>query len=295
MIASPLVSTEWLASRLGDPGTQTVDATLLPVDASWHMPDSKRNAAKEFAQAHIPGAVFFDIDENSHKASQLPHTLQRLDKFQAIAGKLGISNDTTLVIYDDSDVRSAARVWWNFRVMGHRDVYVLDGGLQKWRAEGRMLTDVPTEVTPTTFKATFQPEIMRSADDILMLLQADGKTGEQILDARAAARFEGSAPEPRPGLRAGHIPGARNLPFSTLFDEDNTLLSGDALRARFIAAGVDLDRPIITSCGSGITACVLKLALASLGKQDVAIYDGSWSEWGGDISLPIETGPAEAI
>lgn len=295
MMASPLVSTEWLASRLGDPGTQTVDATLLPVDASWHMPDSKRDAAEEFAKAHIPGAVFFDIDENSHKASQLPHTLQRLDKFQAIAGKLGISNDTTLVIYDDSDVRSAARVWWNFRVMGHKKVYVLDGGLAKWRAEGRALTDAETRVQPATFNATFDPEIMRSADDILMVLQAKGKAGEQILDARSTARFEGTAPEPRQGLRSGHIPGARNLPFNTLFDNDNTLLTGDALRAKFTEAGVDLNRPIIATCGSGVTACVLKLALASLGKHDVAIYDGSWSEWGGDISLPIETGPAEAI
>ncbi len=295
MMASPLVSTEWLASRLGDPGTQTVDATLLPVDASWHMPDSKRDAAKEFAKAHIPGAVFFDIDENSHKASQLPHTLQRLDKFQAIAGKLGISNDTTLVIYDDSDVRSAARVWWNFRVMGHKKVYVLDGGLAKWRAEGRALTDAETKIQPATFNATFDPEIMRSADDILMVLQAKGKAGEQILDARSTARFEGTAPEPRQGLRSGHIPGARNLPFNTLFDNDNTLLTGDALRAKFTEAGVDLNRPIIATCGSGVTACVLKLALASLGKHDVAIYDGSWSEWGGDISLPIETGPAEAI
>ncbi len=295
MMASPLVSTEWLASRLGDPGTQTVDATLLPVDASWHMPDSKRDAAKEFAKAHIPGAVFFDIDENSHKASQLPHTLQRLDKFQAIAGKLGISNDTMLVIYDDSDVRSAARVWWNFRVMGHKKVYVLDGGLAKWRAEGRALTDAETEVQPATFNATFDPEIMRSADDILMVLQAKGKAGEQILDARSAARFEGTAPEPRQGLRSGHIPGARNLPFNTLFDNDNTLLTGDALRVKFTEAGVDLNRPIIATCGSGVTACVLKLALASLGKHDVAIYDGSWSEWGGDISLPIETGPAEAV
>ncbi|WP_417463410.1 3-mercaptopyruvate sulfurtransferase [Kordiimonas sp.] len=294
-MASPLVSTEWLASRLGDPGTQTVDATLLPVDASWHMPDSKRDAAKEFAKAHIPGAVFFDIDENSHKASQLPHTLQRLDKFQAIAGKLGISNDTTLVIYDDSDVRSAARVWWNFRVMGHKKVYVLDGGLAKWRAEGRALTDAETKIQPATFNATFDPEIMRSADDILMVLQAKGKAGEQILDARSTARFEGTAPEPRQGLRSGHIPGARNLPFNTLFDNDNTLLTGDALRAKFTEAGVDLNRPIIATCGSGVTACVLKLALASLGKHDVAIYDGSWSEWGGDISLPIETGPAEAI
>ncbi|WP_417457418.1 3-mercaptopyruvate sulfurtransferase [Kordiimonas sp.] len=295
MMASPLVSTEWLASRLGDPGTQTVDATLLPVDASWHMPDSKRDAAEEFAKAHIPGAVFFDIDENSHKASQLPHTLQRLDKFQAIAGKLGISNDTTLVIYDDSDVRSAARVWWNFRVMGHKKVYVLDGGLAKWRAEGRALTDAETRVQPATFNATFDPEIMRSADDILMVLQAKGKAGEQILDARSTARFEGTAPEPRQGLRSGHIPGARNLPFNTLFDDDNTLLTGDALRAKFTEAGVDLNRPIIATCGSGVTACVLKLALASLGKHDVAIYDGSWSEWGGDISLPIETGPAEAV
>ena len=271
-MTTPLVSTEWLASRLGDPGLAPVDGTLIPVDASWHMPDSARDAEAEFREAHIPGAVFFDIEENSHKASSLPHTL--------------------LVIYDDSDVRSAARVWWHFRVMGHREVYVLDGGLRKWRAEGRALTSEPSSRTASDYRAKFVPDLMRTTDDVLMTLKS---RKEQAVDARACARFEGTVAEPRKGLRSGHIPNARNLPFATLFADDNTLLPADALRAKIEAAGIDMSKPVITSCGSGVTACVLELAFASLGKHDVAIYDGSWSEWGSDIGLPIETGPAEHL
>ncbi|WP_417450289.1 3-mercaptopyruvate sulfurtransferase [Kordiimonas sp.] len=281
----PLVSTEWLASRLGDPG-------IISIDATWHMPDSKRDAAQEYNTAHIPNAVFFDIDENSHKASSLPHTLPRVDEFEKSVRKMGITNDNTLVIYDDSDVRSAARVWWHFRVMGHTEVYVLDGGLKKWRAEGRPLTSEATDQPASDYRAQFVPDLMRTTDDVLMTLKSKN---EQIVDARACARFEGTAAEPRKGLRSGHIPHARNLPFATLFSDDNTLLPPDALRAKMESAGIDMSKPVITSCGSGITACVLKLAFASLGKQDVAIYDGSWSEWGSDIGLPIETGPAENI
>ncbi|WP_262691335.1 3-mercaptopyruvate sulfurtransferase [Kordiimonas aestuarii] len=291
-MTSPLVSTEWLASRLGDPGQTSTSGSIIPVDASWHMPDSQRNAEKEYNEAHIPGAVFFDIDENSHKASSLPHTLPRVDQFEKSVRKLGISNDDILVIYDDSDVRSAARVWWHFRVMGHREVYVLDGGLRKWHAEGRPLTSAPTSSEPTMYQARFMPALMRTTDDILMTLKS---RKEQVVDARACARFEGTVAEPRKGLRSGHIPHARNIPFAALFADDNTLLPTEELRTKIEAAGVDMSKPVITSCGSGITACVLKLAFASLGKQDVAIYDGSWSEWGSDIGLPIETGPAESI
>lgn len=285
MTKFPLVSTEWLASRLGDP-------SIVTVDASWHMPDADRDAEAEYRQAHIPGSVFFDIDENSHKASTLPHTIPRVDQFEKSVRAMGIANDNVLVIYDDSDLHSAARAWWQFRVFGHAEVYVLDGGLRKWRAEGRPLTSDTTERTPTEFRGRFMPALMRTTDDVLMTLKS---RKEQIVDARACARFEGSVDEPRPGLRSGHIPHSRNLPFASLFAEDNTLLPADELKAKIEAAGIDLAKPVVTSCGSGITACVLKLAFVSLGKRDVAIYDGSWSEWGSDIGLPIETGPAESL
>ncbi|TNE63095.1 MAG: 3-mercaptopyruvate sulfurtransferase [Alphaproteobacteria bacterium] len=286
MTPYPLVSTRWLADQLTAP---TDGRKVIPVDASWHMPDSTRNARAEYESAHIPGAVFFDIDGTAHPASPLPHTLPNAAQFTASANALGISNDDILVIYDNSDVRSAARAWWTFRVMGHKDVYVLDGGLGKWRLEGRPVTAEATVCAKGNFKPRFVPDICRSQDDVLMNLKS---RREQVLDARAAARFEGSVPEPRAGVASGHIPGSRNLPFATLFAADGTLKDAEELKARIAAAGIDMAKPVITTCGSGITACVLKLAFCTLGKEDVAVYDGSWTDWGSAPGLPIETGPA---
>jgi len=286
MIRPPLVSTRWLADQLAAPES---GSAIIPLDASWHMPDCKRDGRAEFDAAHIPGAAFFDIDEISHPASPLPHTLPNTDQFNASMRALGISNDDTIVVYDHSDVRSAARAWWMLRVFGHKKVYMLDGGLAKWKTEGRPLTKDKTVRAPGTFTSRFQPSLYRSQDDMLMTLK-NGR--EQIVDARGAARFEGTVPEPRPGLKSGHIPGARNLPFATLFAPDCTLLPEETLKERIKAAGVDLMRPLVTTCGSGVTACVLMLAFSTIGKDDVAVYDGSWTDWGSAPGLPIETGPA---
>jgi thiosulfate/3-mercaptopyruvate sulfurtransferase len=281
---TPIVSTDWLADKLDGGETR-----LTLVDASWHMPDSKRDAEAEYNDAHLPGALFFDIDALSMQAFQLPHMMLRADLFEEAVSEMGVSSKDTIIVYDNSDVHSAARVWWNFKVMGHDAVYVLDGGLQKWRSEGKPLSDKPVSRKPGRFKATLRPELLRCQDDILMNLD---HPREQLVDARGTDRFEGSVPEPRKGLRSGHIPGARNVPFNGLFASDNTLLPPEKLAEVFERAGVRLDAPVVTSCGSGITACVLKLALATLGKGDVAIYDGSWVEWGGIDHLPIDTGPA---
>lgn len=283
-MTSPLVSTDWLASVLEEGNSR-----LTVLDASWHMPDTKRDADAEFAAGHIPTAQRFDIDAMSMQAFPLPHMMLRADLFETKIGEMGISNKDTIIVYDNSDVRSAARVWWNFKVMGHDDVYVLDGGMQKWQAEGRALSNRSPARKPVKFKATLRPQLLRCQDDILMNLDSNA---EQVVDARGQERFEGAVPEPRKGLRSGHIPGALNVPFGSLFAANHTLLPGADLTAVFEAAGVNMDQPVVTSCGSGVTACVLKLALAVLGKSDVAIYDGSWTEWGGLDHLPMETGPA---
>lgn len=285
MTPFPLVSTDWLAERLND-------KSIIPVDASWHMPADKRDPRAEFDAAHIPGAVFFDIDTNIKVAAHLPHMMMRADEFEGAVRKLGISNDQTLVVYDNSSVRSAARVWWNFRMMGHDRVFVLDGGQQKWTSEGKPLTADAADRPSGDFKATLVPERLRCQDDLYMNLK---KCAEQVVDARSQARFEGTEPEPRKGLRSGHIPGALNVPYAQLFNTDHTYKSAEDIRMIFDAAGVDLKRPIVTSCGSGVTACVLKLALHTLGKRDVSVYDGSWVEWGADPALPIETGPASSV
>ncbi len=278
---SPLVSTDWLADRIGEPGVVVVDAT-------YHLPTAKRDPRAEFAQAHIPGAAFFDIDGISDPASSLPHMLPAPADFARAMAALGIGDDSMVVAYDSYGLMSAARAWWMLRTFGHEAVAVLDGGLPKWQREGRPLESGEPGPRAATFTPRFRPELVRSKQQVLANLAS---RAEQVLDARAAGRFTGVEPEPRAGLRGGHIPGSRNLPFTQLLDpETKTVLPAEALRARFAAAGIDPARPVVTSCGSGVTACVLALGLARIGAPDAAVYDGSWSEWGqGDA--PIESGP----
>ena len=277
-----LVGTDWLAARLSDP-----DLRIL--DASWHMPAAGRDSRAEHAAAHIPGARFFDIDAISDSRSTLPHMAPTAEHFTAAVRALGIGDGQQVVIYDDSEVRSAARAWWTFRLMGIRRVAVLDGGLAKWRAEGRPLDNAAPQIRDRHLTAIRQPALVR---DVTQVAEAAKLGAASIVDARASARFRGEAPEPRPGLRSGHIPGARNLPFGQLFAADGTMLPPDRLRAAFVAAGVDLTGPVITTCGSGVTAAVLSLALARIGHRDNALYDGSWTEWGSFPDLNIATGDA---
>ena len=269
-----LVSTAWLAGHLAE-------ADLKVVDGSWHMPQTKRDPAREFAEAHIPGAVFFDVDGIADKSTKLPHMLPSPDVFAKAVGALGIGNGDRVIIYDSRNVVSAARVWWTFRVFGHDAVAVLDGGLPKWRADGRPVESGPAkQPTRQKFTAKFRPELVRD----LAQVQENVTTGrEQVVDARSRGRFAGTEPEPRPGLRGGHIPNSLNLPYDELHAPDGTLRAAPALREAFADAGVDLGRPVVTTCGSGITASVLALALHRLGRPDVAVYDGSWTEWGSRV------------
>ena len=278
--ASPLVSTKWLADHLDAPDVRVVDA-------SWHMPAEGRNPYEEYCSAHIPGAVFFDIDSICDRDCDLPHMLPPAEMFSSRVRKLGLGNGNKIVVYDTKGLFSAARVWWMFRVMGHRDVCVLDGGFPKWRAEGHPVEDLPPRPRERHFIARVNRDLVRDIDQV----KAACASGvEQVLDARGPGRFKGEEPEPREGMRAGHIPGSRNVPFPTLFQEDGTLKSPEDLSALFEGAGLDPDRPVITSCGSGVTACILTLALETIGKTDVAVYDGSWSEWGGRKDVEVETG-----
>jgi thiosulfate/3-mercaptopyruvate sulfurtransferase len=279
-----LVETDWLASHLDAPD-------LIILDGSMHLPTSKRNAKAEYLAAHIPGALFFDIDEIADETSPLPHMLPSPIKFASRMKKMGIGDGMHIVVYDSEGLYSAARVWWMFRTMGHEEVRVLNGGLKKWRAEGRPLEDnQPRQRTPRHFTPVFNAGLVRDASEVKVLID---HPAIQIVDARAAGRFEGTAAEPRAGLRSGHIPSARNLPFTRLINPDGTLKPASELRELFAAAKVDADRPVVASCGSGVTAGVIALALAVLGRPDAAVYDGSWSEWGADASLPIATGPAK--
>jgi len=275
-----LVSTDWLAAHLRDPD-------LRVLDASWYLPGSDRDATAEYAVAHIPGARFFDIDEISDQRSSLPHMAPPPEKFISRMRAMGVGDGHQVVIYDGSGFFSAARVWWTFRLMGKTDVAVLDGGFPKWRAEGREIEDLPPVIRDRHITVQRQNQLVK---DVTQVAHSSKLREAEIIDARPAARFTGEAPEPRPGLRAGHIPGAKNVPYATLLNADGTMKSLADLRAVFEGAGVDLSKPAITSCGSGVTAAILSLALERLGHRNHSLYDGSWAEWGMYDDLPVERG-----
>lgn len=275
-----LVSTDWLAQHLKDPD-------LRIIDASWHMPATGRDAQAEYAAAHIPGARFFDIDEISDHRSDLPHMAPPVEKFISRMRAMGIGDGHQVVVYDSTGLFSAARVWWTFRLMGKMDVAVLDGGLPKWQAEGREIEDMPPIARDRHITVQRQSGMVK---DVTQVAQASKLAQTEIIDARAAPRFKGEVAEPRAGLRSGHIPNSKNLPFADLLNDDATMKAPPALKAAFEAAGVDLSKPVITTCGSGVTAAILSLGLERIGHRNHALYDGSWSEWGMFDDLPIAKG-----
>lgn len=273
------VDADWLQERLGEPG-------LVIVDASWYLPAQKRDARAEYDAAHIPGARFLDQDAVSDPDSVLPHTLPSPRHFSQYVGSMGVSADDTIIVYDGPGFFSAPRAWWMFRVMGVFQTYVLDGGFDGWKAAGRPVTAEPTKMAPSVFHADFDAGRVASLADMRRIVET---RESQIADARGPGRFAGTEPEPRSGVRSGHMPGARNLPYSVL-SENGKLLPKERLREVIEGAGIDLSKPVITSCGSGITAAAITLALETLGHTQNRLYDGSWTEWGGLSDTPVVTG-----
>ncbi|WP_373087074.1 3-mercaptopyruvate sulfurtransferase [Sneathiella sp.] len=277
---SSLVSTEWLSKHASGPDVRIVDA-------SWYMPATKRDPRAEYDEEHIPGAVFFDINDISDTDNSLPHMVPSPEKFSSRMRKLGLGDGNRIVIYDGSGLLSAARAWWMLRLFGHHDVAILDGGLPKWKAEGRPVDDVPVMPAERHFTSRINNFMLREKDQISRNLT----TGrEQVLDARSPGRFDGTEAEPREGLRSGHIPSSFNLPYNKMFNStDGTLLPADRLKTLFTETGLDLKQPVITSCGSGISACILAFGLHLLGHNRVSVYDGSWTEWASDETTPVDT------
>jgi len=279
----PLVSTEWLAAHIDNANVKVLDAT-------FKLPGILPLPKDDYLAAHLPGAVYFDVDAVSDHSNPLPHMYPSAEQFGRDVGGLGVSNADTVVVYDSGGWVAAPRAWWMFLAYGHSNVRILDGGLKKWKAEGRKVESGEVKAKPATFKASYDPRRVRSIEQMVANVAS---RAEQVIDARAADRFEGRAAEPRPGIRSGHIPGARNVPYGQLFDAATGAMKPlDDLRKAFTGAGVNFDVPIVTSCGSGVSAGVLTLALYRLGITDTALYDGSWSEWGQAGGPPIATGPA---
>ncbi len=278
MRSDALVSTDWLAERLGAPDVKVADAT-------WFLPPMGRDAKQEYRDAHIPGAVYFDIDDIADSESPLPHMLPDAAKFSSRVRQLGLGDGVRIVLYDNNRYSASARAWWMFRVFGHNDVAVLDGGLAKWRAEGRPVDDAEVIPRERHFTARQNHLLVRDLEQMRANLVS---RRDLVIDARSAGRFAGTEPEPRAGLRSGHVPGSICVPFLEVIGPDGTLAPAEELQKKFAEAGID-QRPIATTCGSGVTACTLALALYEIGRPEVAVYDGSWTEWGGRADTPVET------